>query len=95
MRTIKSLFCFLIFVNSSFSQQNRYVLGEDSKRQEGLPKGVATKHVWKSSLLNGTIRADYLYIPAQYNPKNSAALTYKGYDFKFEKVPENTMKNML
>lgn len=75
MRTIKSLFCFLIFVNSSFSQENRYVLGEDSKRQEGLPKGVVKKHVWKSSL-NGTIRAYYLYIPAQYNPKNSAALTY-------------------
>lgn len=76
MRTIKSLFCFLIFVNSSFSQENRYVLGEDSKRQKGLPKGVVTKHEWKSSILNGTIRAYYLYIPAQYNPKDAAALTY-------------------
>lgn len=41
------------------SPDAQYVLGPDSKPQEGVPKGVVTKHVWEKSVnFPGTIH-DY------------------------------------
>ncbi|MBU3821006.1 hypothetical protein KO566_02950 [Flavobacteriaceae bacterium XHP0103] len=76
MKLIKSVsfFCLLLCVSLSFGQENEYSLGEDSKRHDHVPKGTVTKHVWKSTLINGTIREYYLYVPAQYDPKKPAAL---------------------
>lgn len=75
MKLIKYvLFFCLLFCVRMHSQDNTYHLGEDSKRQEGVPKGIVTKHLWKSNILNGTIREYYLYIPNQYDPKEAAAL---------------------
>lgn len=76
MKPIKTVlfFCVLIVFQLSYSQDNEYSLGEDSKPHEGVPKGIITKHVWKSKVLEGTIREYYIYIPAQYKPKEAAAL---------------------
>ena len=48
--------------------------GPDSERQAGVPKGEVTKYVWKSKVFANTIREYYVYVPAQYDNKNSAAL---------------------
>lgn len=48
--------------------------GPDSERQAGVPKGEVTKHVWKSKVFANTIREYYVYVPAQYNARNPAAL---------------------
>ena len=48
--------------------------GPDSQRQAGVPKGVVTKFVWKSTVFPNTIREYYVYVPAQYDGKTPAAL---------------------
>jgi enterochelin esterase-like enzyme len=76
MTLIKTLliFCSFVTYNISHSQNDDYSLGVDSEKHDNVPKGKVTKHVWKSSLLEGTIREYYLYVPKQYNPKQEAAL---------------------
>ncbi len=76
MRNIKTIifFCLIAIANNCFSQNTVYNLGDDSKQQDNVPKGKVTKYVWKSTLLAGTIREYYLYVPEQYNPKVTAAL---------------------
>ena len=76
MKLIKVVlvFCLCFTSGLSYSQDNNYSLGEDSKRHDGVPRGVVTKYVWKSTVLEGTIREYYLYVPAQYNPDEPSAL---------------------
>lgn len=76
MRFIKGIlfFCLMVIANNCFSQNTVYNLGDDSKQHDNVPKGKVTKYVWKSTLLEGTIREYYLYVPEQYNPKETAAL---------------------
>lgn len=76
MKLVKVAFIFLSLItfHESFGQIDTSSFGEDSKRHEGVPKGTVTKFVWKSNLLEGTIREYYLYIPEQYNPNEAAAL---------------------
>jgi enterochelin esterase family protein len=53
----------------------RYPYGPDSFRQEGVPQGKVTTHVWKDSkVFPGTIRRYYVYVPAQYDGTKPAAL---------------------
>ena len=53
----------------------QYVLGPDSKPQEGVPKGVVTKYTWdQSKIYPGTVRSYWVYVPAQYDPKTPACL---------------------
>jgi enterochelin esterase family protein len=53
----------------------RYPYGPDSFRQEGVPQGKVTTHVWKDSkVFPGTIRRYYVYVPAQYDAAKPAAL---------------------
>ncbi len=53
----------------------QYVLGPDSKPQEGVPKGTLTKLVWKESKnFPGTIHDYTLYVPAQYDDKTPACV---------------------
>jgi enterochelin esterase-like enzyme len=53
----------------------QYVLGPDSKPQEGVPKGVVTKYSWKESkIYPGTVRDYWVYLPAQYDEKNPPCL---------------------
>jgi enterochelin esterase family protein len=65
--------------NSSSAQEPRvelrYPHGPDSFRQDGVPRGNVTTHVWsKSNVFPRTIRRYYLYLPAQYDPAKPAAL---------------------
>ncbi len=43
-----------------------YKLGPDSQRQEDVPEGKVTEHVWKSEIFPGTIRRYWIYEPAAY-----------------------------
>lgn len=75
MKPIKTVFVFLLLtLNIGFGQETEYSFSEDSKRHDGVPKGMVTKHVWKSTIFDGTIREYYVYVPAQYNPDEAAAL---------------------
>ena len=53
----------------------QYVLGPDSKTQEGVPKGKVTKHTWSESKnFPGTVRDYWIYVPAQYDEKAPACV---------------------
>ncbi len=72
----------------------RYAYGPDSFRQEGVPRGTVTTHEWlDSKIFPGTIRRYYVYVPAQYDADQPAALmvfqdghTYVGEEGEF-RVP--------
>ena len=51
-----------------------YELGPESQRNEGVPQGSVTKHEWKSSVFEGTIREYSLYVPKQYDGSQPASL---------------------
>lgn len=51
-----------------------YMLGPDSQRQPGVPKGTVTKHVWRSTIFPGTVRDYWVYVPAQYSPAKPASV---------------------
>lgn len=73
LKTVLALLL-LMTLKLSFGQESEYSFNEDSKRHDGVPKGMITKHVWKSTIFDGAIREYYLYVPQQYNPKEAAAL---------------------
>lgn len=53
----------------------RYPYGPDSFRQEGVPRGTVTEFVWsKSQVFPDTIRRYWVYVPAQYDESQPAAL---------------------
>ncbi|MEY4566107.1 MAG: hypothetical protein RLY14_1077 [Planctomycetota bacterium] len=58
-------------VNADDSQ---YKLGPDSQRQEGVPEGKVTEHIWKSTIFPGTMRRYSVYVPAQYREEQPAAV---------------------
>ncbi len=52
-----------------------YVLGPDSKPQEGVPKGEVTKYVFDhSKIFPGTTRDYWVYVPKQYDASKPACL---------------------
>lgn len=51
-----------------------YVLGPDSQRQPGVPKGAVTQHKWTSKIFPGTVRDYWVYVPAQYDASKPAAV---------------------
>jgi enterochelin esterase family protein len=52
-----------------------YVLGPDSQRQPGVPKGKVTQFRWANSkVYEGTERDCWLYVPEQYDGKTPACL---------------------
>ena len=72
----KPLFIFLLFfgLNIGLGQEESYEYSINSQRQEGVPKGTVTKHVFESQLFEGTYREYYVYVPAQYQAEKPAAL---------------------
>ncbi len=84
LRGIFVVFAFVLgssaaFIESGRAQEPRlelrYPLGPDSLRQEGVPRGKVTEHVWKDSkVFPGTIRRYYVYVPEQYDAAKPAAL---------------------
>lgn len=73
MRLFTGVLC-LLLTGSLFAGDEEYVLGPDSQRQEGVPQGAVTEHVWKSQIFAGTIRRYWVYVPAQYKPDSPASL---------------------
>jgi len=71
----KIILVFILFANTinCLAQDSIYLLGPDSQRKEGIPKGVITKYEWQSKLYNN-FREYYVYVPAQYDSTKAAAL---------------------
>lgn len=52
-----------------------YLYGPDSTAQVGVPSGTVTKFEWnESTAYPGTSRSFWVYVPAQYDPTEPAAL---------------------
>ena len=51
-----------------------YPLGPDSRRQPGVPEGKLEKHTWTSAIFPGTVRDYWVYVPAQYDGSEPAAV---------------------
>ncbi len=61
-------------VPTTFGGDEEYKLGSDSMRQDGVPQGKMTKHVWRSKIFPDTIREYWVYVPAQYDDTNPACV---------------------
>jgi sugar lactone lactonase YvrE/enterochelin esterase-like enzyme len=74
--TFMKLTAFLILLPLSLLHaEGPYPIDPASVRQEGVPKGVTTKHVFKDSkIYPGTERAYWLHVAAQYDPAKPACL---------------------
>ncbi len=77
-------------------QVEHYNYGPDSYPQPGVPKGTVTKHSWKSKVFAGTERDYWVYVPAQYDPKQPACVmvfqdggNYLGDQFRTATVFDN------
>lgn len=46
----------------------------DSQYHDGVPRGAMSQRTWQSHIFAGTERTWHLYVPAQYNPKQSACV---------------------
>jgi len=75
MKTLCSLTAVLALACvAPLAAEEVYTYGPDSQRQDGVPQGTVTKHVWKSEVFPGTIREYWVYVPAQYTADEPAAV---------------------
>ena len=52
-----------------------YTYGPDSSRQAAVPRGTVTRHAWASSTIYpGTVHDYWVYVPAQYDAAQPAAV---------------------
>jgi enterochelin esterase-like enzyme/sugar lactone lactonase YvrE len=65
---------FLIFLATELIHGQEYVLGPDSQRQPGVPKGTVTQQSWTSKIYPGTVRDYWTYVPAQYDARRPACV---------------------
>src|SRR5262249_11445516 len=54
--------------------EDDYQLGPDSQRQDHILQGTITKHHWTSRVFAGTERDYWVYVPAQYQADQAAAV---------------------
>ncbi|MEZ6109914.1 MAG: alpha/beta hydrolase-fold protein [Pirellulaceae bacterium] len=59
---------------SEAQDEPQFPLGPDSQRQADVPRGEVTKHEWRSEVFPGTIREYWVYVPAQYDGSQPAAV---------------------
>lgn len=64
----------LLVCEAGMAGDDDYSLGRDSMRQEGVPRGEVTKHEFRSSIFEGTLREYYVYVPRQYDSQEPAAV---------------------
>ena len=69
-----SLLLFLLVVSPLTLFADDYLLGPDSQRQPGVPRGTVTKYTWSSKIYPGTVRDYWIYVPAQYKPDKPACV---------------------
>ncbi|MBS1872942.1 MAG: SMP-30/gluconolactonase/LRE family protein [Acidobacteria bacterium] len=53
---------------------SEYVLGPDSQRHDGVPKGTVTQRQWTSKIYPGAVRDYWIYVPAQYDAASPACI---------------------
>ncbi|PCJ97143.1 MAG: hypothetical protein COA50_05750 [Flavobacteriaceae bacterium] len=70
----KLLFLFSCLGMLSVQGQKEYTHGPNSDVYEGIPKGTVTQYSWESTIFPNTIRDYYVYVPAQYDGSQPAAL---------------------
>ena len=59
------------------AQAEEYTYTPDSSRQPNVPKGTVTSHtLTDSKVYPGTVNDYWVYVPAQYNPANAAAVMF-------------------
>ncbi len=61
-------------INSLVEAAEKYELGPDSQRQEGVPQGKVTEHSWTSQVFPGTERTFWVYVPEQYDGTKPACV---------------------
>ena len=71
---VLSVFVCGVMTGISHGGDEVYKLGPDSHRQDGVPEGVVTEHVWRSEVFPGTIRRFWTYVPQQYDASKPAAV---------------------
>jgi Enterochelin esterase and related enzymes len=68
------LFAFMVVVAFPPVRAQDYILGADSQRQPGVPRGAVTQQSWVSKIYPGTLRDYWIYVPAQYDPHKPACV---------------------
>lgn len=73
---MKPIFLFLIgiFLSSLSLAQAEFPHGPNSSIHPKIPKGTVTTHTWESEIYANTSREYYVYVPAQYDGSEPAAL---------------------
>jgi len=74
MQPARHLLLLLLLLPIERSSAVEYQLGSDSQRQPNVPHGTVTQHVWQSKIFPNTIRRYWVYIPAQYDAAQAAAV---------------------
>lgn len=75
IRVIAVQLCFFFFGVAGVAADDSCTFGPDSHRQDGVPQGKVTMHVFKDSkVFEGTIRRYWVYVPAQYDGNTDAAV---------------------
>ena len=75
MKTALSLLGILVLTGSLRAQEENYPVPPESVKQEGVPVGIVTKGVFnESTIFPGTTRDYAVYVPAQYDGSQPAAL---------------------
>ena len=74
MKAKNFILLFFILSVTSVEAQDVYQHGPDSESYETIKKGTVTKHSWESTIFPNTIRDYYIYVPAQYDASQPAAL---------------------
>ena len=73
MKTICSLLLCLTLVSAGHAQEE-YPHGPNSLEHPKIPKGTLSTHTWESEIYANTTREYYVYVPAQYDGSQPAAL---------------------
>jgi enterochelin esterase family protein len=63
--------CLVLFLTlpSIAAAKDDYKLGPDSLEHEGVPRGKVVPFKWTSEIFPATVRDYWIYVPAQYDPK--------------------------
>lgn len=73
---MKNQILFFVILGAYFlgNAQESYPLGPNSWRYDNMPAGTLTQHSWISKIYPNTTREYSVYVPAQYDPSQAAAL---------------------
>jgi acetyl esterase/lipase len=74
LRFLSVALLLLVYLLPSYAADD-YQLGPDSQEHPDVPKGKVTKYSWTSTIYPGPARDYWVYVPAQYDPKQPACAT--------------------